>query len=80
MAFTQQKLRVRWGSSESHTFTAKNGVKQGGVLSLRLFAVYMDALVFELQEAGYGCHIGDKYIGVLVYAADVILLGIWQGI
>ena len=74
MAFTQQKLRVRWGSSESHTFTAKM------VSSKVVSAVYMDALVFELQEAGYGCHIGDKYIGVLVYATDVILLGIWQGI
>ena len=73
--YTQQKLRVRWGSSVSRTFIAKNGVKQGGVLSPRLFAIYMDALVFQLQEAGYRCHIGDKYIGALVYADDVILLG-----
>ena len=31
--------------------------------------------MFQLQEAGYGCHIGDKYIGALVYADNVILLG-----
>ena len=66
----KSKLRVRWGSSVSRTFIAKSGVKQGGVLSPRLFAVYMHALMFQLQEAGYGCH-----IGALVYADDVILLG-----
>ena len=71
--YTQQKLRVRWDSSV--LFLPKNGVKQGGVLSPRLCAVYMDALVFQLQEAGYGCHIGDNYIGALVYADDVILPG-----
>ena len=35
----------------------------------------MNPLVFQLQEAGYGFHIGDKYVGALVYGDDVILLG-----
>ena len=35
----------------------------------------MDALLLQLQQAGYGCHIGDKYIRTLVYADDVSSLG-----
>ena len=43
--YTQQKLRIKWGNSMSNAFSVKNGVKQGGVLSPFLFAVYMDALL-----------------------------------
>ena len=35
----------------------------------------MHVLMLQLQRACYGCHIGDKYIGALVYADYVILLG-----
>ena len=37
--YTNQTLRVKWGSVMSESFTVMNGVKQGGVLSPVLFAV-----------------------------------------
>ncbi len=47
----------------SNKFSVKNGVKQGGVLSPILFAVYMDGLLVRLQTGGIGCHVGNKYTG-----------------
>ena len=53
--YTNQTLRVIWGSVMSESFTVMNGVKQGGVLSPVLFAVYTDGLLLRLQESGIGC-------------------------
>ena len=61
-------------SGVARTIIEQNGVKQGSVLLLRLFAVCMDAFVLRLQEAGYGCHIGDKYIGALIYVENFLRL------
>ena len=40
----------------SESFTVMNVVKQGGVLSPVLFAVYTDGLILRLQESRIGCH------------------------
>ncbi len=40
--YTNPMLQVRWKSSIGNSFSVSNGVKQGGVLSLVLFAVYID--------------------------------------
>ena len=56
--YTNQTLRVKWGSVMSESFTVMNGVKQGGVLSPILFAVYTDGLLLRLQESGIWCHMG----------------------
>ena len=53
-----------------------NGVKQGGVLSPVLFAVYTDGLLLRLQESGFGCHMGGHYAGALAYADDVTNINI----
>ena len=45
--YTNQTLRVKWGSVMSESFTVMNGVKQG-VLSPVLFAVYTDGLLLRL--------------------------------
>ncbi len=63
--YTKQKLQVRWGNAMLQQFTVYNGVKQGGVLSLILFAVYIDGLL-GILESGIGCHIGNSYVGVWV--------------
>ena len=71
--YTNQKLTVKWGSVMSESFTVMNGVKQGGVLSPVLFAVYTDGLLLRLQESGIdGCHMGGHYAGALAYADDNI--------
>ena len=72
--YTQQQLRVKWGSHLSHSFRVKNGVKQGGVLSPILFSVYMDKLLNLLEKSGYGCYIGTMFLGALGYADDVTVM------
>ena len=47
--YTNQTLRVKWGSVMSESFTVMNGVKQGGVLSPVLFVVYTDGEKVELS-------------------------------
>ena len=55
-------------------FTVSNGVKQGGVLSPILFAIYTDGLLKRLEETGVGCHMGSRFAGSLAYADDITLL------
>ena len=72
--YETQKANVRWGNNLSETFTLRNGVKQGAVLSPRLFCVYMDALFGVLRKRRTGCWIGDAFVGIVGYADDLLLL------
>ncbi len=56
--YTKQTLQVRWRNAMSQQFTLCNGVKQGGILSPILFAVYIDGLLGRLNESGIGCYMG----------------------
>ena len=51
------------------------GVKQGGVLSPLLFSVYLDDLLCELRQANVGCHMNGYFVGAVIYADDITLLG-----
>ena len=42
--YSNQEMCIKWGQSTSCFFTVSNGVRQGGILSPRLFAVYVDDL------------------------------------
>ena len=59
---------------ESGSFSVKNGVRQGAILSPSLFCVYLDTLLLKLRDAGVGCHIGGEFLGAFGYADDVTLL------
>ena len=48
--YTTQSLRVKWSDTTSPQFTVMNGVKQGGVLSPILFAIYTDGLLKRLED------------------------------
>ena len=72
--YAMQKCQVRWSNTYSKRFDVSNGVKQGGVLSPILFTIYMDVLLTRLEHSGYGCHIGNIFMGAFGYADDVILL------
>ena len=42
--YRSQQLCILWGKTGSSLFTISNGVRQGGILSSKLFSVYMDYL------------------------------------
>ena len=72
--YMNQSCFIRWNSVESDTFSVKNGVRQGAILSPSLFCVYLDTLLSQLRDAGVGCHIGGTFLGAFGYADDVTLL------
>jgi uncharacterized protein YerC len=72
--YTNQSIRVRWAGETSENYGMCNGVRQGGVLSPLLFAVYIDEMLNRLKEADIGCHIGREYLGALAYADDICLV------
>ena len=72
--YTMQELCIRWGAEMSPYFTISNGVRQGGILSLSLFAVYMDDLSPLLNTSRIGCDIVDVYINHIFYADDLCLM------
>ena len=57
-----------------NVFHFRNVAKQGGVLSPKLFSVYINNLLIELQNNEFGCHVGNTFMGCFGYADDVTLL------
>ena len=51
-------------------FTVTNGVRQGGVLSPYLFAVYLDELSIQVGSARVGCTVGNTVVNHLIFADD----------
>ena len=49
-------------------------IRQGGILSLRSFSIYMDDLSLILSDSGIGCHIDDLCINHVFHADDLCLL------
>ena len=72
--YDTQEANVRWNNNLSDTFSLRNGVKQGAVLSPRLFCVYTDALFSALRRRRTGCWMGDAFVGIVGYADDLLLL------
>ncbi len=72
--YTNQYIRVQWGTSISVLTSVSNGVKQGGVLSPILFTIYIDELLCQLEKSRLGCYIGHIFSGAVGYADDVTLL------
>ena len=60
-----------FAQSGSHVVCLKmyNGVKQGGVISCHLFNLYIDPLLVQLSNYGYGCHIAGVYAGAFSYSS-----------
>jgi hypothetical protein len=69
-----QATSVAWNGCKSSCVTVIKGVRQGAILSPVLFCIYFDELINELETAKYGCYIGFCFVGVLVYADDLVLL------
>ena len=58
----------------SDTFSVYNGIKQGGILSPKLFNMYVDVLSQQLNKVMVGCCMNGKVINHLYYADDLVLL------
>jgi len=63
---------VKWGNCYSHSLSVRSGIRQGGILFPMLFNIYINSLIGALRYSDVGCHLGDEYIGCIVYADDII--------
>ena len=77
--YQHQYAWVKWGQSVSSRFPIRNGTRQGSMASPALWSVYLDLLIKELRNLGVGCHVGGLYMGVVVYADDVLLMAPTRG-
>jgi hypothetical protein len=64
---------VKWFGSCSFSFSLTCGIRQGGVLSPYLFAIYIDYLIRDIIKLSIGCI--SHFVSVcIVYADDILLL------
>ena len=62
------------GSITSCMFQLTRGIRQGGVLSPYLFAVYVDDLIASVEHTHFGCFYKSTCISIVMYADDILLL------
>jgi hypothetical protein len=65
---------VRWKDNVSSFFRLNVGVRQGGVLSPLLFAMFIDDLVSRVKSANAGCYLSLSCCCIFLYADDILLL------
>ena len=69
--YKEQTMQIKWGKHFSEPFHVSNGVRQGGVLSPYLFAIYLDDSSNELNNIKAGCYIGEVLLNHLIFADDI---------
>jgi hypothetical protein len=73
--FSKGLTCVRWGSIYSNFFQLTCGIRQGGVLSLYFFALYIDDIVDKVNKHyNLGCYIKGFCVSILLYADDIIII------
>ena len=68
-----QLMSVKWGCSISNVFYVTNGVRQGRILSPKLFNIYIDGLSNKLNNSLICGSLGGKRINHMLYADDLCI-------
>ena len=69
-------MYVRWGAKLSKKISVSNGIRQGGILSPRLFNLYIDGLSEVLNKCDIGGSIGGKRVNHMLYADDLCIISL----
>ncbi|XP_049882113.1 uncharacterized protein LOC126378053 [Pectinophora gossypiella] len=72
--YSNQRNSVRWAGVHSDMYRLECGVRQGGLTSPKLFNLYMNRLIEELNSTNVGCHIDGVSVNNISYADDMVLL------
>ena len=72
--YTKQTMCVKWGNCMSDYFYVSNGVRQRGILSPKLYSVYVDDLSDYLVKSQCGCQIDNVCVNHVMYAVDICLM------
>lgn len=58
---------VRWGNAVSSFISLECGVRQGGVLSPFLFAIFIDEIIKEIKKTNLGCRLKHENVSIFIY-------------
>jgi len=72
--YANSKIMVKWENIISSPINVALGVRQGGILSPSLFAIYINDLIITLKSLKLGCYIRNEFYGCIIYADDILLL------
>jgi len=70
--FNNLSCSVAWNGLHGSPFLLQ--LRQGGILSPFLFAIYVDDLIVKLRQSGFRLHVGSLFVGCVLYADDIALL------
>ena len=68
------QCRVKWDGFYGDWFSVTAGVRQGGILSPNFYNIYVDDLIYKLQQTGVGCHVSKVFAAAIFYADDMCVL------
>jgi hypothetical protein len=68
------RILVKNNGEQSDLIKTSIGVKQGGPLSPRLFAMYTEDLIEEIEKTEYGITIKETKTDIIMYADDIVLV------
>jgi len=69
-------VKVRWNETLLASRRLRSGVRQDGILSPFLFNIYVNDILTQLQASRTGCFVGNKYVGALMYADDLLFVSV----
>ena len=69
-----QLVCIKWDNAVSQYFRISNGVRQGGILSPKLFALYMNGLYGALSHCKAGCYINKQCMNHILYGDDTCVI------
>ncbi len=72
--YRNQTFCVKWGNITSSYFYVSNGVRQGGILSPYLFALYVNDLSEILNRSNVGLYICNNPVNHIYYADDLCIM------
>src|SRR5688572_3546064 len=67
-SYSMSAAYVRWDNMMSDVISLVCGVRQGGVLSPILFAVYVNDIIEKLSQSNHGCRIAELFLGCIMYS------------
>ena len=71
--YRASKAKVRWAGELSSTFSISKGMRQGSILSPRLFSIFIDDLLLQLNSNDNGIKLHNFKLNTIAYADDINL-------